>query len=171
MLAPHFEHKLFLSATPHNGYVESFTALLELLDNQRFAHGVRPDRDQLAAVMVRRLKAEVPPRWDGSPRFAQRRLEAIEVPYTDTERAVHRHLHEYTALRQANAADAAETFATEFVLKLLAGADRRGGPARPAHLPVCRLARLGKPRGVARPRLLAAAAPQSGRDRTALLPV
>ena len=36
-LAPYFEHKLFLSATPHNGYKESFSALLELLDNQRFA--------------------------------------------------------------------------------------------------------------------------------------
>ena len=38
-LAPHFEHKLFLTATPHNGYPESFSALLELLDNQRFARG------------------------------------------------------------------------------------------------------------------------------------
>src|SRR5205823_11399095 len=56
LLAPHFEHKLFLTATPHNGYPESFTALLELLDNQRFARGVSPDRDQLKAVMVRRLK-------------------------------------------------------------------------------------------------------------------
>ncbi|MEZ6049938.1 MAG: hypothetical protein R3C02_00890 [Planctomycetaceae bacterium] len=36
-LAPHFEHKLFLTATPHNGYRESFSALLELLDNQRFS--------------------------------------------------------------------------------------------------------------------------------------
>jgi len=39
-LAPHFEQKLFLTATPHNGYPESFSALLELLDNQRFARGV-----------------------------------------------------------------------------------------------------------------------------------
>ena len=43
-IAPHFEHKLFLTATPHNGYRESFSALLELLDNQRFARGVPPDR-------------------------------------------------------------------------------------------------------------------------------
>lgn len=27
---PHFEHRLFLSATPHKGYSESFTPLLEL---------------------------------------------------------------------------------------------------------------------------------------------
>ncbi len=63
-LAPHFEHKLFLSATPHNGYSESFTALLELLDNQRFARGVKVNREQLHAVMIRRLKSELPPRWD-----------------------------------------------------------------------------------------------------------
>src|SRR5439155_15821596 len=30
-LAPHCEHRLFLSATPHNGYSNSFSALLELL--------------------------------------------------------------------------------------------------------------------------------------------
>ena len=31
-LAPHFEHRLFLTATPHNGDEGSFTSLLELLD-------------------------------------------------------------------------------------------------------------------------------------------
>ena len=71
-LAPYFEHKLFLSATPHNGYVESFSALLELLDNQRFARAVRPNRTQLEAVMVRRMKSELEERWDGSRRFAKR---------------------------------------------------------------------------------------------------
>src|SRR5206468_877201 len=86
-IAPHFEHRLFLTATPHNGYRESFSALLELLDNQRFARGVLPDRQQLGAVMVRRLKSELPPKWDGSPRFPERKLEAIEVTYTDEERA------------------------------------------------------------------------------------
>jgi hypothetical protein len=38
-LSPHFEHKLFLTATPHNDYKESLTALLEVLDDQRFARG------------------------------------------------------------------------------------------------------------------------------------
>jgi hypothetical protein len=48
-LTPHFEHKLFLTATPHNGYRESFTALLELLDSQRFAVELEPDEKQLRA--------------------------------------------------------------------------------------------------------------------------
>ncbi len=47
-LAPHFTHRLFLSATPHNGYQASFTALLEILDDQRFARGVTPDRPRSA---------------------------------------------------------------------------------------------------------------------------
>ena len=118
-LAPHFEHKLFLSATPHNGYRESFAALLELLDNQRFARAVPPSREQLGAVMVRRMKSELQKRWDGTPRFAERIVEPLPVPYTDAERQAHRALQEYTALRLQNAKTAAEQFAAEFVLKLL----------------------------------------------------
>jgi hypothetical protein len=36
-----FEHQLFLSATPHNGHSNSFSALLEMLDPQRFFRGER----------------------------------------------------------------------------------------------------------------------------------
>ena len=39
-LAERFEHRLFLSATPHNGHSNSFSALLEILDPQRFTRGV-----------------------------------------------------------------------------------------------------------------------------------
>jgi ERCC4-related helicase len=119
VLVPHFEHKLFLTATPHNGYPESFTALLELLDNQRFARGIPPDRKQLETVMVRRLKSELPPKWDGSPRFPKRVLEPLEVAYTQEERAIHAALRKYAELRQARCDDNAEKFATEFVLKTL----------------------------------------------------
>jgi len=119
LLAPHFEHKLFLTATPHNGYPESFTALLELLDSQRFARGVPPDRNQLQVVMIRRLKQELPPRWDGTPRFPSRKLEAIEVSYTQAERQVHHALKRYMELRREGARDKVEQTATEFVLKLL----------------------------------------------------
>lgn len=118
LLVPHFEHKLFLTATPHNGYPESFTALLELLDAQRFARGVQPDRKQLQVVMVRRLKQEMQ-NWDGSPMFPSRQLEAIAVEYPQAERQVHAALRRYTELRTKGVGDNVEKYATEFVLKLL----------------------------------------------------
>lgn len=59
-LAKRFEHKLFLSATPHNGHSNSFAALLEILDPQRFCRGVPiADPKLLDAVMVRRLKSDL----------------------------------------------------------------------------------------------------------------
>jgi superfamily II DNA or RNA helicase len=118
-LVPNFEHRLFLTATPHNGYLESFTSLLELLDNQRFACGVRPNEEALREVMVRRLKRELPPHFDGTPRFPERILEPITVTYTDEEHEAHSDLVRYTELRGENASGNAEAFATEFVLKLL----------------------------------------------------
>jgi ERCC4-related helicase len=121
-LAPHFEHKLFLTATPHNGYRESFSALLALLDNQRFARGVEPDHDQLNAIMVRRLKSELPTRWDGTPRFPQRKIDAIPVEYTQKERDIHQLLQQYSSRRiqeARGANDQIELYATEFVVKLL----------------------------------------------------
>ena len=119
LLVPHCEHKLFLSATPHNGYPESFTALLELLDSQRFAREISPDPKQLQLIMVRRLKRELPPNWDGTPRFPARCLEAIAVTYTEEEREANRKLNAYTRLRTQGAKDGVERTATEFVLKLL----------------------------------------------------
>ncbi len=119
MLTPHFEHKLFLTATPHNGYIESFSALLELLDNQRFHRGTEPDRKQLEAVMVRRLKSELKD-FAGERKFPERILEALEVDYTEQEKSVHEALRRYTALREAGAREnLAERVATEFVLKTL----------------------------------------------------
>ena len=118
LLVPHFEHKLFLTATPHNGYPESFTALLELLDTQRFARGVEPDRKQLQVVMVRRLKQEMKD-FDGSPMFPERKLAAIAVDYPQAERQVHAALKRYTEHRTKSVDDNIEKYATEFVLKLL----------------------------------------------------
>lgn len=121
-IAPHFEHRLFLSATPHNGYEESFAALLNLLDDQRFARGVPPDRVQLQAVMVRRLKDEPEIRtntWDGRPRFPLRRIVPLEVNYPDAERALHADLQRYTRLAVERSRREGRGFAAEFVTKLL----------------------------------------------------
>ncbi|MGI5191114.1 DISARM system SNF2-like helicase DrmD [Promicromonospora sp. CA-289599] len=53
------EHRLFLSATPHNGHSESFTALLEMIDNRRFSRGASVDAKALREVTVRRLKGDI----------------------------------------------------------------------------------------------------------------
>jgi superfamily II DNA or RNA helicase len=68
-ISPHFQHRLFLTATPHNGYTESFTSLLELLDDQRFARNILPDEKQLSQVMIRRLKSDLVDA-DGKPLYA-----------------------------------------------------------------------------------------------------
>ena len=57
--AGRFEHKLFLSATPHNGHSNSFSALLEILDPTRFCRGVSVRKQDLEDVMVRRLKEDL----------------------------------------------------------------------------------------------------------------
>ena len=69
--------------------------------------------------MVRRMKRELPPLFDGTPRFPVRELNPLEVAYSDQERAAHHDLTTYTKLRSNSATDPAERFATEFVLKLL----------------------------------------------------
>jgi superfamily II DNA or RNA helicase len=89
-LAPHFEHRVFLTATPHNGYSESFQALLELVDSLRYHRGVEPDERQLHhTTMVRRLKSELrdelPPEPDGRRAFPDRRINDIKVVYPEAE--------------------------------------------------------------------------------------
>ncbi|WP_309054549.1 DISARM system SNF2-like helicase DrmD [Streptomyces sp.] len=98
-LVPHFEHRLFLSATPHNGYPESYTALLELIDDQRFARGVDPDKDALKDTVVRRLKSTVT-NADGTPRFRTRKTLELPVDYTPLEREIHGLLGEFAELRR-----------------------------------------------------------------------
>lgn len=98
-LAPHFTHRLFLSATPHNGYQASFTALLEILDDQRFARGVEPDREAVTQTVVRRLKRDIV-NADGTPRFVARHTSTIAVEYPESERVVHRQLAELTEMRR-----------------------------------------------------------------------
>lgn len=98
-LAPHFEHRLFLSATPHNGYPESFTALLEIIDDLRFVRGVEPDPVAQKQTVIRRMKSQITDA-DGSPRFPKRDARAIPVTYPEGEREAHALLDEFAALRR-----------------------------------------------------------------------
>ncbi|HET6496295.1 MAG TPA: helicase-related protein, partial [Thermoleophilia bacterium] len=74
LIAPQFEHRLFLSATPHNGHTRSFTGLLELLDPVRFSQTdeLRPaERERVQQVVMRRLKREINARTS-PPKFCSR---------------------------------------------------------------------------------------------------
>jgi hypothetical protein len=77
-VARRFENRLFLSATPHNGHSNSFSALLNILDPQRFTRGI-PVRSlrQLEPVMVRRLKRDL--RELGVDQFPDRKVVPIDL--------------------------------------------------------------------------------------------
>jgi hypothetical protein len=98
-LAERFEHRLFLSATPHNGHSNSFSALLEMLDPQRFTRGVDVSPRDLEPVMVRRLKSDL--RRMGEV-FPERKVEPIIIdglPDDAPELELRRQLAAYGALR------------------------------------------------------------------------
>lgn len=117
-IAPHFEHKLFLTATPHNGYLESFTSLLELLDDQRFARTVEPDEKQLQKILVRRLKTDLVD-INGKPIYLKRELQSLNVEYTKEEIEIHALLNRFTKSRVESAKTHGYEFGLEFMHKLL----------------------------------------------------
>jgi len=83
LIAPLFEHRLFLSATPHNGHTRSFTGLLEILDPVRFSatDELKPaERARVEQVVLRRLKSEINARTN-PPKFCTR-LEPIALTLT-----------------------------------------------------------------------------------------
>ncbi|MBW2122117.1 MAG: DNA helicase [Deltaproteobacteria bacterium] len=74
LLASRFEHRIFLSATPHNGHTQCFTGLLEILDPVRFSKTdeLEPaERRRVPQVVLRRLKREINARTS-PPKFCDR---------------------------------------------------------------------------------------------------
>ncbi|MHC5930625.1 DISARM system SNF2-like helicase DrmD [Nostoc sp.] len=116
-LAPRFEHKLFLSATPHNGHSNSFAALLEILDPQRFCRGVPVrNRKLLDTVMVRRLKQDL---REIGEEFPQRYILPIVIdnlPEDAPELKLSRLLQQYRNLREEKLKDAAKSTQTMAML-------------------------------------------------------
>ena len=104
-LAERFEHRLFLSATPHNGHSNSFSSLLEILDPQRFTRGVPVRPRELDAVMVRRLKSDL--RYFGE-KFPERVVDPIRIdglPSDTPELVLSRKLAEYGEVIRARTAN------------------------------------------------------------------
>jgi SNF2 family DNA or RNA helicase len=100
-LAPRFEHRLFLSATPHNGHSNSFSALLEILDPHRFCRGVPvKGKKLLEDVMVRRLKEDIREVQGGFPRRLVKQLDIDGLPADAPELRLSLLLDEYRRLRE-----------------------------------------------------------------------
>ncbi|MGK4002223.1 DISARM system SNF2-like helicase DrmD [Sorangium sp. So ce1036] len=110
-LAELFEHRLFLSATPHNGHSNSFTALLEILDPQRFTRGIpleEPQR-QLEPIMVRRLKSDLREVKVAFPRREVKQITLDGLPDDAPELVLSRMLEQYRELRARRLARASRS--------------------------------------------------------------
>ena len=99
-IAPRFEHRLFLSATPHNGHSNSFSALLEILDPQRFCRGVRVLKGQLDEVLIRRLKSDIRELEGGVPKRSVVPVEIDGLPPDAPELVLPRMLDAYRETRE-----------------------------------------------------------------------
>lgn len=99
-LAPRFEHRLFLSATPHNGHSNSFSALLEILDPQRFCRGVPVTPKHRDDVIVRRLKEDIREIQGGFPKRNVVQVSIDGLPADAPELHLSRLLDEYRQTRE-----------------------------------------------------------------------
>lgn len=125
-ISPYFEHKLFLTATPHNGHTRSFTGLLELLDPVRFTQTTEmqaADRDRAAQVVVRRLKSEInalDEQAGRTPRFPRRTLAPLPLFFGARERRLAGAVATLrTRLRSLLAATPVEERASTFAIEVL----------------------------------------------------
>jgi superfamily II DNA or RNA helicase len=107
-LGGRFEHRLFLSATPHNGHSNSFSTLLELLDPYRFTRGVKVrGKRALEDVMVRRLKEDIREvQGGGFPRRIVTPIRIAGLQNDAPELQLSRLLDEYRTAREQRFAQA-----------------------------------------------------------------
>jgi ERCC4-related helicase len=86
-IAPQFEHKIFATATPHNGRTRCFSGLLEILDPARFSQTSEftpAERARVQEVVVRRLKSEINA-VTSPPRFSERHLGSVPLALSREE--------------------------------------------------------------------------------------
>jgi superfamily II DNA/RNA helicase len=122
-IAPRFEHRLFLSATPHNGHSNSFSALLNILDESRFIPGMPVLKGQLNDVLVRRLKEDL--RQIGHA-FPKREIvqEDIRVADSAPEIVLPQLLEQYRTVRRKRFAGASKKKAAESMI-VISGLQQR----------------------------------------------
>jgi hypothetical protein len=89
-----------LSATPHNGHSNSFSALLEILDPQRFCRGVKVSKRMLDDVMVRRLRDDLRQIVGGFPLRIVKQVDIERLPEDAPEICLFGLLDQYRSLRE-----------------------------------------------------------------------
>lgn len=136
-LTPQFEHRLFLSATPHNGHTRSFTGLLEILDPVRFSQTSElrgAEKGRVEQVVIRRLKREInartnPPKF--CTRMAPQGLElslapqevALSEAFDAFRRAIHRVMASDRGVRRRTGSFAVEILGKRLLSCSVAFAD------------------------------------------------
>lgn len=123
-LAGRFEHRLFLSATPHNGHPHSFSALLEILDPNRFTRGVKVNPSHVKDVMVRRLKDDLREIGGGFPKRDPAQVDLSGLPADAPELKLAELLAEYWDCRERSLEKGTKRQQTEMGL-LLSGLQQR----------------------------------------------
>lgn len=91
LIAPLFEHRLFLTATPHNGHTRCFSGLLELLDPVRFSQTdeLKPaEKERVRQVVVRRLKREINDRSNPKRFCVRKPPQAVVLDFESHEKAL-----------------------------------------------------------------------------------
>jgi len=99
-IADRFEHRLFLSATPHNGHANSFATLLEILDPQRFTRGMDVREGDLQPIMIRRLKSDLRELGEAFPARVVERIALTGLSTEQPELHLAEMLAEYGSLRE-----------------------------------------------------------------------
>ncbi|MBF0214546.1 MAG: helicase [Magnetococcales bacterium] len=123
-IASRFEHRLFLSATPHNGHSNSFSSLLEILDSHRFTRGVKVLKRNLDQIMVRRLKEDIREIQGGFPKRHVVQVELNDLPDDTPELLLSKLLEDYRQVRERRYAGASKRQQAEAAL-LISGLQQR----------------------------------------------
>jgi superfamily II DNA or RNA helicase len=126
-ITPLFEHKLFLTATPHNGHTRSFSGLLEILDPVRFTQTSEfkdDEKERVQQVLVRRLKSEInalDTKNNRPNRFPQRHLDSKQLFLTKEELALSHAVEEFRKAVKSKiaAAQKSEQLAGSFAIEIL----------------------------------------------------
>ena len=119
-VAPNSEHRVFLTATPHNGYTASFTGLMEMLDPIHFSQEATLSESSqrwLKTALVRRLKREL--NEPGKQHLANRAVKQLSITLHLAEQRLHEALRAYRQGLIGAATSRRERVIAEFVVTIL----------------------------------------------------